>query len=97
MTVTITLVPMVEELFFRGYVLERLDQGGTVMRIVALGVSTGLFAIFHERWILAGLAGLIYALLYLRRRAVSDAVVAHMASNAVIAVYALITANWSLI
>jgi uncharacterized protein len=94
---TILLVPMVEELFFRGYLLERLDQDGKAMQIVALGVSTGLFAVLHERWVLAAIAGLIYGLLYLRRRAVSDAVLAHLASNAVIAAYALITANWSLI
>ena len=94
---TIVLVPMVEELFFRGYVLERLDRGGTMMRILALSVSTGLFAAFHDRWVLAGLAGLVYGLFYLRRRQITDAVAAHAASNAVIAAYAVATANWSLI
>jgi exosortase E/protease (VPEID-CTERM system) len=94
---TVFLVPMVEELFFRGYVLERLDQGGLKMRLLALAVSTGLFAALHERWALAGLAGLVYGLLYLRRRQVTDAVSSHAVSNAFIAAVALASNDWSLI
>lgn len=95
---TIVLVPMVEELFFRGYILERLDsRGGTLTRLVALAVSTGLFALLHERWLLAAAAGLVFGLIYLRRRQLSDAIAAHATSNALIAAYALATADWSLI
>jgi hypothetical protein len=94
---TIILVPVVEELFFRGYVLDRLDRGGTGMRIVALGVSTGLFAALHDRWALAAVAGVVYGLIYLRKRQIADAVAAHATSNAVIALYALATSQWSLI
>jgi exosortase E/protease (VPEID-CTERM system) len=94
---TIILVPVVEELFFRGYVLDRLDRGGTGMRIVALGVSTGLFAALHDRWALAAVAGVVYGLFYLRKRQIADAVAAHATSNAVIALYALATSQWSLI
>jgi CAAX protease family protein len=94
---TIILVPVVEELFFRGYVLDRLDRGGMGMRIVALSVSTALFAALHDRWALAAVAGVGYAVLYLRKRQIADAVAAHVASNAVTALYALATARWSLI
>ena len=94
---TIIAVPMVEELFFRGYILERLDNGRLLMRIVALAVSTGLFSVFHERWILAGIAGLAYGLVYLRHRQLSDCISAHATSNLVIAFYALIVSDWSLI
>jgi len=94
---TVVLVPMVEELFFRGYVLDRLDWGGMGMRLVALGVSAGLFAVFHDRWALAAIAGIAYGLLYLRNRNISDAITAHASSNAVIALYAVILSDWSVI
>jgi uncharacterized protein len=94
---TIIIVPLVEELFFRGYVLDRLAVGPRAKTILAVTVSTGFFALFHDRWIVAGVAGLVYGLLYLRHRLLSDAIVAHTASNLIIASYALVTHNWSLI
>lgn len=94
---TSLLVPIIEELFFRGYVLRRIDHGGMVLRIVAFAVSSGLFAALHDRWIAAFLAGIVFGLLMLRRGRVSDAILAHMAANAVIAAWALYTQNWALI
>jgi uncharacterized protein len=94
---SIIVIPFVEELFFRAYIIDRLDSGGSMMRVVALCVSTGLFSIFHGRWLLAGIAGLVYGLLYLRRKKISDAIIAHAASNAVIALFAFARMDWSLI
>ena len=94
---SIALVPVAEELFFRGYLLDRFSHNGSVIRIVGFLLSTGLFAVMHERWILAGCAGLVYGLLYLRSSRVTDPIVAHSASNAIIGFYALATAQWSLI
>jgi exosortase E/protease (VPEID-CTERM system) len=94
---TIALVPVAEELMFRGYLLERFSRNGGVIRAIGLLLSTGLFAVMHQRWALAGCAGLIYGLLYLRSYRVTDAIVAHSASNAIIGLYALATAQWSLI
>lgn len=94
---TILLVPLVEELFFRGYVMARLDRGGLVWRLVAVTVSTMLFAALHGRWLAAGLAGLVFALVMLRRGRVSDAVQSHMAANALVAAAALAMRDFSLI
>lgn len=94
---TILLVPLVEELFFRGYVMARLDRGGLVWRLVAVAVSTLLFAALHGRWLAAGLAGLVFALVMLRRGRVSDAVQSHMAANALVAAAALAMRDFSLI
>lgn len=93
---TILLVPLVEELFFRAYVLDRLDTGGIAMRLLALVVSTGLFALLHDRWLIAALAGLAFGLIYLRRRRLADAVWAHACANLVVAAAALATRNWAL-
>jgi exosortase E/protease (VPEID-CTERM system) len=94
---TILLVPLVEEMFFRGYILARLDQGGMVWRIAAIAISSLLFAALHGRWLAAGLAGLVFALVMLRRGRVSDAVIAHMAANAVVAAAALLMRDFALI
>jgi len=94
---TVLLVPLAEELFFRGYLMRRLGRGGWAMPLVAVAISAGLFALLHERWLLALAAGLIYGALVLRSGRVTDAVQAHALSNAVIALAAAITGQWALI
>ena len=94
---TAVLVPVIEEFFFRGYILRRLDSGSWGMRIVALIVSSTLFAALHDRWLAAGLAGLVFGFLMLRRERVADAVWGHAVCNAVIAAWALRTGEWSVI
>lgn len=94
---TTLLVPAIEELFFRGYVLRRIDNGSLGWRIFAIAVSTALFAALHGRWLEAGLAGMIFALLMLRKNRLADAIIAHMIANAVIAAWALYQGDWSVI
>jgi len=94
---TVLLIPVVEEMFFRGYILARLDRGGMVWRIIAVVASSLLFAALHGRWLAAGIAGVIFALVMLRRGRVTDAVVAHMVANAVVAAAALLMLDFSLI
>jgi hypothetical protein len=94
---TVALVPVIEELFFRGYVQARLDRGTVVSRIIAIAVSAGLFALVHGRWIEAGLAGLVFSLVYMRNGRLADAMAAHAVANAVIAAVALWRGDWTLI
>jgi uncharacterized protein len=94
---TVLLVPLIEELFFRGYLLQRLDRGGIVMRLVALAVSSGLFGLLHGRWEIAVGAGLVFGFLMLRRGRIADAVAGHVAANAVVAGWAVASGDWGLI
>jgi exosortase E/protease (VPEID-CTERM system) len=94
---TVLLVPLVEELFFRGYVLTRLDRGGALHRLLALAVSSGLFAALHGSWLAAGLAGLIFGLVMLHRGRLTDAIAAHVAANLVVALWALARNDWGAI
>lgn len=94
---TILLVPLVEELFFRGYVLERLDGDTLARRLGAIAVSAGLFALLHGRWIAAGVAGVVFALTALRRGRLEDAVAAHMVANLVVAGWAFVRGDWAAI
>lgn len=94
---TTIFVPLIEEAFFRGYVLARLDTGSPAAKAVAIAVSTGLFAALHGRVLLAGIAGLLFAAAMLRRKRLGDAVVAHIVANTTVAAAAWFTGEWSLI
>lgn len=94
---TVILVPLIEELFFRGYILTRLDRGGPLWRGLALLASSALFGLLHGRWIEGMAAGLVFGLLALWRGRLSDAVWAHISANLLIAAVALIRSDWSLI
>ena len=97
---TSLVVPLVEEMFFRGYLLRRIAgaaPAGPVRILIALAVSSALFAILHDRWALAALAGVAYGLLTLRAGRVTDAIQAHMASNILIAIWAVSMNDWDVI
>ena len=100
---TTLLVPVIEELFFRSYLQARLTQGLTgplgrpLAVLLAIAVSVGCFALLHDRWIMAAVAGFIFAALYHCRGRLSDAVAAHMVANLIIAIAAASTGNWALI
>lgn len=95
---TSLLVPVIEELLFRGYLLEKLAPAGKGVRMVcAIVISAGLFAVLHDRWVAAALAGLVFGALVYRSGNVTDAIVSHGAANASIAAWALATGAWHII
>ena len=100
---TIVMVPIAEELAFRGYLYRLLISSRfenvdlKVLSGRALIVSSVLFGLMHDRWLAAALAGALYALLMCRRGRLSDAIAAHMATNAVIFGWAIATGQWSLL
>ncbi|MFV1530200.1 MULTISPECIES: exosortase E/protease, VPEID-CTERM system [unclassified Phaeobacter] len=95
---TIILVPIIEELFFRGYLLRRMAGQGQVLRaVIALIVSSLLFGLMHDRFALGVAAGAIFGALYLRGGGLPAAILAHMVANALIAYVAFATGNWTLI
>ena len=97
---TVLLVPVIEELFFRAYVLERIagTSAAPSWRVLAgLAVSSLLFAALHDRWVVGAVAGAAFGLLYLRTRRPGGAVQAHMLANAIIAAVAITTLNFNLL
>ncbi len=94
---TVLLVPFIEEMFFRGYLLHRLNFGGLAGKGTALALSSALFGALHANIWLASASGLIFGLLALRRGRVFDAVVAHSTANSLIAAWALWAGDWSVI
>jgi exosortase E/protease (VPEID-CTERM system) len=95
---TVILVPVIEELMFRGYIQTRIEGQGPAWRaFVAIAIAAALFALLHDRWIAGGLAGIIFGLLYWRSRNLTDAILSHAAANATIAAWALATGAWHII
>jgi exosortase E/protease (VPEID-CTERM system) len=99
---SVVTVPLAEELAFRGYLNRRLIAAD--FENVPIGkftwlsfvVSSAAFGALHSRWLAGMLAGMLYALALTRRGRLSDAVLAHAMTNALLAAYVLTTGAWSL-
>lgn len=91
---SVLFVPLAEELFFRGYLLGRLDTGSRRMRLLAILFSSALFGLLHDRWLAGFAAGIAFALVTLRRNRLADAIIAHMIANGVIAAAVLARGDW---
>ena len=77
--------------------MTRLDTGSPAARVVAVVISTLAFAALHGRIFSSALAGLVFALVMLRRGALRDAILCHAVANGLIALAALWGGDWSLI
>ncbi|NOX93592.1 MAG: exosortase E/protease, VPEID-CTERM system, partial [Alphaproteobacteria bacterium] len=100
---TILLVPIAEELAFRGYLHRKLiaDKFETVAQGAfswkAFVISSILFGVLHERWLSGALAGAVFAFALYRSGKLTGAITAHISANAVIAFWAIVFGQWSLL
>jgi len=97
----VIVVPVAEELAFRGYLIRRLVASdflavpGTRFTWVSFVVSSVLFGALHgANWLPGLAAGMLFALALYRRGRLSDAVAAHVTANALLALHGLLTHNW---
>lgn len=95
------VVPLVEELAFRGYLQRRLQKedfesvNPARTGWLALAGSSILFGMLHQDWLAAVLAGLAYGLLY-RKGGLSECVIAHATTNFAISLQVLALGHWTL-
>jgi len=100
---TIILVPIAEELAFRGYLHRKLiaDKFETVAQGAfswkAFAISSVLFGALHGRWLAGALAGAVFAPAHYRSVKITGAIAAHMSANALIAFWAVVFGQWSLL
>jgi exosortase E/protease (VPEID-CTERM system) len=97
----VTTVPIAEELTFRGFLLRRFisPQFESVdfrrWSYMAIILSSLVFGLLHQdRWIVATIAGVIYAVAMVRRGNLWDAIAAHAVTNAMLAAWVLSTGKW---
>jgi exosortase E/protease (VPEID-CTERM system) len=99
---SVVVVPVAEELAFRGYLTRRLisanfqDEPLGRFTWFSFVAPSFVFGVLHDRWLAGTLAGLLYACAMYRRGSLMDAIVAHATTNALIAAYVLATGGWSL-
>jgi CAAX protease family protein len=94
------VVAVMEELFWRGFILRWIvDQD---FERVAIGtftwpsfvVTSALFAVEHDRWLVGLAAGVAYNLLLYRTRSLYACMVAHGVTNLALGLYVLGTGKW---
>ena len=77
------VISIAEELFFRKWLIG----------FAGFWWMVALFAIEHDRWLVAALCGIIYGALYLRR-GLGAACVAHATTNLLLGLWVLLTGQW---
>ena len=94
------LVPVMEELFWRSYLMRWLAQpqfeavDPARVGIKAIVLSTFVFMLAHTLWLAAIVAGLAYALLYVRTGKLWVPVIAHAVTNGVLGIWVVATGQW---
>ena len=77
------VISVAEELFFRKWLIG----------FAGFWWMVGLFAIEHDRWLVAAICGVAYGWLYLRK-GLGAAIVAHVTTNLVLGLWVLKTGQW---
>jgi exosortase E/protease (VPEID-CTERM system) len=99
---SVIVVPVVEEIAFRGYLLRMLRDGdfesaeATRFAWRPFLISSILFGLMHSHWIAGMIAGAAFALAFYHRGRVADAIVAHVVANGIIAAVVLSLGWWHL-
>lgn len=94
------MVPVMEELFWRSYLLRRIDELNFLTRdpgkasVSAILICTALFASEHSQWLAGLIAGLVYTLIYMRSRNLWLPIISHAVTNAVLGCWVIATGQW---
>ena len=94
------VVPIIEELFWRSYIMRRYDNDdfmsvnpATISSFAYVG-SACLFAVEHKLWLAGLFAGLVYGELYKTYKNLWVPIFAHGVTNVALAVYVISTGYW---
>ena len=99
---SVLLVPVVEELAFRGYLLRRAQSAEFTrvaldrVHVPAILLSSLAFGLLHQMIVAGTIAGVLFSVAQLRRGRIADAIVAHVVSNALVAIAVLGFGRWDL-
>ncbi len=95
------VVPIMEELFWRGFLIRWLVKEN--FQKVAIGtftwpsflITSALFASEHNRWLVGLMAGVVYNLILYRTKSLYACIIAHGVTNLALAIYVLVTNQWT--
>lgn len=95
------VVPVMEELFWRSFVMRWVDAADfealepARVGIKGFLVSVVLFGFEHNLWLAGIVAGSAYSLLYMRHRNLWSAVIAHAVTNGLLGAWVVATGSWA--
>jgi CAAX prenyl protease-like protein len=95
------IVPVMEELFWRSFLMRwiRSPQFETVLPqqvgLKAIVLTTFVFTLAHTLWLAAVIAGLAYALLYVRTGKLWVPIIAHAVTNGALGIWVVATGRWA--
>jgi len=97
----VVVVPIIEELFYRGFLLRFVSDADDFRRVpvgtfsaLALGVNVVLFALSHPEWLAAAIFALALCLLLRWTKNLFTCILAHGVTNLLLGVYILHTGQW---
>jgi CAAX prenyl protease-like protein len=99
---TVLVVPPMEELFWRSFVMRWLSDSRFLniapahVGLRALLVSSVCFGAEHHLWLAGIIAGLVYGWLYVRTGNLWMSILAHAVTNGLLAAWVLRTGEWVL-
>lgn len=94
------VVPVMEELFWRSFLLRWLEQHDFLsfspsrIGLRAVLITSVLFALEHNQWLAGALASIVYSALYIRSGNLWVPVAAHALTNLVLGGWIIRTGNW---
>jgi uncharacterized protein len=97
----VLVVPVMEELFWRSFLMRWFQspqfESAQPQRVglKAIMLSTFVFTLAHTHWLAAALAGLSYALLYIRTGKLWVPIVAHGVMNAALGIWVIQSKEWT--
>lgn len=95
------VVPVMEELFWRSFVMRWIDQPDFLSLdpaqagIRGFVISVTLFGFEHNLWLAGIVAGGIYGLLFMRHRTIWSPILAHAVTNGMLGAWVVMTGAWS--
>lgn len=95
------VVPLMEELFWRSFLLRWLDQRNFLslrparVSLRAVTISVLLFGIEHNLWLAGIIAGIAYTLLYMRSETLWTPILGHAVTNGLLAAWIIVTGSWT--
>ncbi len=97
----VILVPIMEELFWRSFLLRYLSNADDFTQIPigsftwsAFGVVAIAFALAHPEWLVAAICAAAYALLLKHTKSIFACIVAHSITNLALGLYVILAQDW---
>jgi CAAX prenyl protease-like protein len=95
------VVPVMEELFWRSFVMRWIDQPAFLSLDPAQAglrgfvISVLLFGFEHNLWLAGIVAGVAYSVLFMRHRTIWSPILAHAVTNGMLGAWVVMTGAWS--